>query len=67
MFVRIPLRALLPLAAMAIAALLGGCYYPYGYYGYYPYGYYGSQYPYGYYASSYPPESPTAVGRLGSP
>lgn len=35
------LRALLPIAAIGIAGLLGGCVYPYGYgYGYgYPYGY----------------------------
>jgi hypothetical protein len=44
MFARFRLRALLPLAAIGLAAcLMGGCaYYPYGYYGYgygYPYGY----------------------------
>jgi len=41
MSVRFRLRALLPLAAIGIAALVSGCVYdPYGYYGYgYPYGY----------------------------
>lgn len=46
MSVRIRPRALLAVAAIGIAALLGGCVYPYGYYGY-PYGY-GYGYPYGY-------------------
>jgi hypothetical protein len=43
MSVRFRLRALLPVAVIGIAALVGGCVYdPYGYYGYgygYPYGY----------------------------
>ncbi len=43
MSVRSRLCALLPIAAIGIAVLLGGCVYdPYGYYGYgygYPYGY----------------------------
>lgn len=50
MSVRFRLRALLPVAVIGIAALVGGCVYdPYGYYGYgYPYGYYGYGYGYGY-------------------
>jgi hypothetical protein len=44
MSVRFRMRALLPLAAIGIAALVGGCVYPYGYNGYG----YGYGYPYGY-------------------
>jgi hypothetical protein len=49
MFTRFRLRALLPLAVIGLATLLGGCVYgPYGYgYGY-PYGGYGYGYGYGY-------------------
>ena len=53
MFARFRLRALLPLAAIGLAAgLLGGCVYdPYGYYGY-GYGYPAYSYPaYGYYGA----------------
>ncbi len=61
MSVRSRLRALLPLAAIGIAVLLGGCVYdPYGYYGSYGYGY-----PYGY---GYAPASVSlAVGGWGNP
>ena len=50
MSIRFRPRRLLPLAAIALAAALGGCVYPYGYgYGYgYPSGYGGYPYAYNY-------------------
>lgn len=60
MFKRLRSRLLLPLAAIGLAAALGGCVYPYDYgYGYgYPYGY-PYAYNYGYYAG---PSVGIAVG-----
>lgn len=59
MMKRLRPRILLPLAALGLAAALGGCVYPYGYYSYgYGYGY-GSPYGYGYYAG---PSVGIAVG-----
>jgi hypothetical protein len=61
MFVRSRLRALLPLAAIAITVLLGGCVYS-------PYGYYGYGYPYGYnYAYATPPSVSFDFGYWGHP
>ena len=62
MFDRFRKRGLLPLAALTLVTLLGGCYYP----GYYPgYGYngggYGAGYG-GYYGTPYYSGAPVAVG-----
>jgi hypothetical protein len=61
MSIRIRPRVLLSVAAVALAAALGGCYYPAGYYGY-GYGY-GSPYGYGYPGYAY--AGPTVAFGVG--
>jgi hypothetical protein len=57
MFDRFRKRGLLPLAALTLAVMLGGCYYP----GYQGYGY-GGGYGGGYYAAPYYSGATVAVG-----
>jgi hypothetical protein len=68
MFNMIRSRRLLPLAALALATLLGGCYYgPYPGYGYNGGGYYGGggYYAGGYYGAPYYSGATVAIGGGG--